>query len=152
MTATADPAVSPGWQMSPAADFVAVDHDACETLAALLVRGAAVEAEYAGDDMLWTGRPASEAESDAAYLGPPSAAEPWTPRAVSTAHASCRLQLVAVADHMVSLAGVLRSLDDHGSITPLVIARVAIETASRAWWVMEPRIGGHRRVARACAE
>lgn len=72
--------------------------------------------------------------------------DPWGQDPPRTAYAAANLMMTSVPD---DLAGLRQLLDDNMSlIAPTVVARSAIEIASRAWWLMEPGIGARRRVRR----
>jgi hypothetical protein len=134
-----------------AEDFRSPELERLLALSACLRRGAEVEDSYGRADPAWRGASGSQAELERTETGPIADAW-WTPRAVSTAFAACRLQLVAMADHLVSLSHLLPTRSEDGTLTPLVIARSVIETGARAWWVVDPNLAAQQRVARGCAE
>jgi hypothetical protein len=93
----------------------------------------------------WQATASSEAvrEMTNAESGPGGA---WGPRPPSTAYATADLLMTGVLDNLACLRLILD--DEMPVIGPTIVARSAIEIASTAWWLMEPRIGVRRRVCR----
>lgn len=66
-----------------------------------------------------------------------------------TAYAAANLLMTAVLDDLAGLRSLLGA--QMPVIGPTVLARSTIEIASRAWWLMEPKIGPRLRVCRELA-
>jgi hypothetical protein len=67
-------------------------------------------------------------------------------RQIRTTYAIANVLMIAVLDQLGALQCLLQN--PMPVIAPTVVARSAIEIASLAWWLMEPGIGGKRRVSR----
>jgi len=70
----------------------------------------------------------------------------WRQGPPMTAYAAANLMMTGVLDNLSCLHQILD--ETMPVIGPTVVARSAIEIASTAWWLMEPRIGVRRRVCR----
>lgn len=134
----------------PAA-FLPVDQGRLERLARFLHNAARVEAGYTEQDRMWAGAPGSRADRERTWtqLGVPT---DKTARAVDTAYAAARLGLIAVTDHAASLARLISDPDLSGCLAVEAVARAAVETAARSWWLMEPGLAARERVARFLAD
>lgn len=60
------------------------------------------------------------------------------------------MRLFAAEDHLEALARLLE--DQSFAYAPASLARTALETSARAWWLLEPNIGARGRAARAMTE
>jgi len=133
------------------ADFVAVDSDRLERLARFLRNAAWVEAGYTEPDPMWAGFPGSRADRDRQWTEPGVPADK-TIRAVETTYAAARLGLIAVTDHAASLGRLITDPDLTGCLAVEAVARSAVETAARSWWLVEPGLTARERVARFMAD
>jgi hypothetical protein len=120
----------------PAA-FVPVDSVRLERLARFLHNAALVEAGYTEQDRAWAGSSGSAADRDRRWTerGVPT---DKTTRAVDTTYAAARLGLIAVTDHAASLARLITDANLIGCLAVEAVARSAVETAARSWWLVEP--------------
>ena len=131
--------------------FVPVDPGRLERLARFLRKMAGVEAGYTERDRTWDGCPGSPANRDRQWTeeGVPQAK---TKRAVEATYAAARLELIAVTDHAASLARLITDPNLAGCLAVEAVARSAVETAARSWWLLEPRLSARERVARFFAD
>jgi len=74
---------------------------------------------------------------------------PWGDTPVRTAYAASAVFLFAVLDCLAAMADSIDILTT--AYMPNVLGRAAMEAASQAWWLLQPRIGVRCRVARAVA-
>ncbi len=134
----------------PAA-FVPIDSARLERLARFLHNAARVEAGYTEQDRTWAGSPGSPADRDRQWTERGVPADKTT-RAVDTTYAAARLGLIAVTDHAASLARLITDADLTGCLAVEAVARSAVETAARSWWLVEPRLTARKRAARFLAD
>jgi hypothetical protein len=118
--------------------FVAVDPDRLERVARFLHNAARVEGGYTEPDPTWAGSPGSRADRDRQWI------EPGVP-ADKTLRA-------AVTDHAASLGRLITDPDLTGCLAVEAVARSAVETAARSWWLVEPGLTARERVARFLAD
>lgn len=133
--------------------FVPLDYERLEKTAQLLIRATEVEAIYTQADPHWAGRPGSMAERERSHQGPRPTEFCWRPRSLQTTYAVVHLHLLADVEHARSIARLL-TMPPPGP-EPLgapLLARSAVEIASRAWWLADPRISTQQRVARYLAD
>jgi hypothetical protein len=131
--------------------FVTIDPDRLPRLARFLHSAARVEAGYTNPDPTWAGSPGSMADRDGRWTAPGVAADK-TIRAVDTTYAAARLGLIAVTDHAASLGRLITDPDLTGCLAVEAVARSAVETAARSWWLVEPGLTARQRVARFLAD
>jgi hypothetical protein len=131
--------------------FVAVDHDRLERVARFLHNAERVEAGYTEPDPTWAGSPGSRADRDRQWTEPGVAVDK-TIRAVDTTYAAARLGLIAVTDHAASLGRLVTDPDLTGCLAVEAVARSAVETAARSWWLVEPGLTARERVSRFLAD
>ena len=131
--------------------FVPVDADRLACLAGFLQRATRVEVGYTKDDQTWTGTPGSAADLDRQWTEPGVPIEK-TRRAIGTTYAAARVGLIAVTDHASSLSRLITDPALGGCLSVEAVARSAIETAARSWWLMEPRLTPRERAARFFAD
>lgn len=131
--------------------FVAVDPDRLERVARFLHNAARVEVGYTEPDPTWAGSPGSRADRDRQWTEPGVPADK-TLRAVDTTYAAARLGLIAVTDHAASLGRLITDPDLTGCLAVEAVARSAVETAARSWWLVEPGLTARERVARFLAD
>lgn len=84
--------------------------------------------------------------------GPREAPHKPRPRGRLTTYAAARLGLIAVTDHAASLARLITDPNLAGCLAVEAVARSAVETAARSWWLLEPRLTARERVARFFAD
>jgi len=120
-------------------------------LAHFLRNAARVEAGYTDPDPTCAGSPGSKADRDRQYIERGVAADK-TMRAADTTYAAARLGLIAVTDHAASLGRLITDPDLTGCLAVEAIARPAVETAARSWWLVEPGLTARQRVARFLAD
>jgi hypothetical protein len=131
--------------------FVAIDPDRLARLARFLHNAARVETGYTELDPTWAGSPGSRADRDRQWTEPGVPADK-TIRAVDTTYAAARLGLIAVTDHAASLGRLITDPDLTGCLAVEAVARSAVETAARSWWLVEPGLTARERVARFLAD
>jgi hypothetical protein len=131
--------------------FVAADPDRLARLAHFLHNAVRVEAGYTDPDPTWAGSPGSKSDRDRQWTEPGVEADK-TIRAVDTTYAAARLGLIAVTDHAASLARLITDPDLIGCLAVEAVARSAVETAARSWWLVEPGLTARQRVARFLAD
>jgi hypothetical protein len=73
-------------------------------------------------------------------------------RAVETTYAAARLGLIAVTDHAASLARLITDPELNGCLAVEPVARSAVETAARSWWLVEPSLTPRERAPRFLAD
>ncbi len=137
--------------MPISAVFVAVDPDRLARLARFLHNAARIAAGYTDPDPTWAGSPGSKADRDRQWTEPGVAADKTT-RAVDTTYAAARLGLIAITDHAASLGRLITDPDLTGCLALEAIARSAVETAARSWWLVQPGLTARQRVARFLAD
>ncbi len=130
----------------PAA-FVPVDSVRLKRLARFLQNAAQVEAGYTEQDRTWAGSPGSPADRDRQWTEGGVRADKTT-RAIDTTYAAARLGLIAVTDHAASLARLITDADLTSCLAVEAVARSAVETAARSWWLVEPGLTARERTAR----
>ncbi len=98
-----------------------MDSARLDRLARFLRNAAGVEAGYALQDQTWAGLPRSVADRDRRWTErgvPPNK----TRRAVDTAYAAARLELIAVTDHAASLARLITDPNLTGCLSVEAVA------------------------------
>jgi hypothetical protein len=137
--------------MPIAAEFRPVDPDRLERLARFLRNAARVETGYTELDQTWAGSPGSSADLDRHWIEP--GVDPAkTKRAIDTTYAAARVGLIAVTDHAASLARLITDPDLAGCLAVEAVARSAVETAARSWWLLQPSVTPRERAARFLAD
>lgn len=133
------------------ADFVPIDPSRLERVARFLRNAAEVEAGYTESDPTWAGSQGSPADRDREWAEPVVPTDKTT-RAIDTTYAAARLGLIAVTDHAASLARLITDPDLAGCLAVEAVARSAVETAARSWWLLEPGVSARERAARFLAD
>lgn len=134
----------------PAA-FVPIDAARLERLAGFLRNAAIAEARYTECDRMWAGAPGSLADRDRQWTEP-GVSPDRTTRVVDTTYAAARLGLIAVTDHAASLARLVTDPNLTGCLAVEAVARSAVETAARCWWLLEHGLSARDRAARFLAD
>ena len=129
--------------------FVPVDHSRMELLAIYLRKVAGVEKAFGDADSSWAGSSGSVAASEASYVGAPGDPGEWS-RTVRTAYATARLGLLAMVELGIAIARLISDpeIGPHGLLGVEACGRSAMESGSRAWWLLDPSIDARTRVAR----
>jgi hypothetical protein len=120
----------------------------CQQLREVLKGTGRVALTYV-DTPIWEPIAGSEGETELhnAETGP---AGLWGEPPVRTAYALANAGITAVLDQLSALEILTQPVAP--ALATTVVARSAIEIGSGVWWLMEPRIGARRRVARCGAE
>jgi hypothetical protein len=95
----------------------------------------------------WQGTPGSVVAGELAEA--PTISLAWE-TAVRTVLSGLRLQLFTVSRHLKSISNLLAT--EMPPFGPAILARSALETAARAWWLVDSQIEMRRRVARGLTD
>ncbi len=127
---------------------MAAETDRVTELGALLEEAIEIAKKYL-DAPAWQPAAGSEGAGELAN-GETGTRGPWGEVPVRTAHALTHALLDAAVAHVRALA--LLYVGTPPPMAPTTVARSVFETASTAWWLMEPGIGARSRVARVTSE
>lgn len=95
-------------------------------------------------------RPGSEALADIENNERCTDGSPWGSEPVVEAQSMPGLRLFAADDHLFALSELVGS--QYSMLGWAVSCRNVLEAASRAWWLLEPRIGTRERIVRYLAD
>lgn len=134
--------------MTTASLLRVADPERIRELRSVLIEAANAAAPYLNSPS-WEPAAGSEgaAEITTTETGP---AGPWGENPVRTTHALTHALMDTVLTHVRGLA--LLYVGEPPAMSTVTVARSAMESASTAWWIMEPGIGARYRVARVTAE
>jgi hypothetical protein len=95
----------------------------------------------------WPGSPAAEELRNAQQQRCPTGT--WGEGPVRDAYTLAVLNYRVALDHAAAISALTK--EAHSAVSASVLARALAETASQAWWLLEPGIGHLKRVARSIA-
>jgi hypothetical protein len=126
-----------------------VDTERLKRLAPRLEHTGVLEIAYTEADFAWQGSPGSKAQAEQVYSGP-DPNRPWDSRAVLSSYAQAHVGLVAVVEMALAVARLITdpTLGPHGGLSTQVCTRSALEIGAASWWLLDPAISAHDRVAR----
>jgi hypothetical protein len=122
-------------------------------LANYLDRCPAAEKFYSDLDFGWIGAEGSQARSDRKYVGPVGA-KPWESRILAMTFSDASVFLSASAEAILAVSRLITdpALGEKGFVGIDACCRASIESAAKAYWIVDPSVTAHDRACRGLLE